>query len=291
MKKPYLFRSLILLMLSILLSGCFGPKTPLEVTEAFWRSVVENDVKSVVAYSTLTTPGNYDAFGHDWRGYQPIWGRIIIEGNNASVESQFVKPGRSDEHNKKFITYLIKQDEKWLVDYAKTEKSLRGGPLGEFLEKISELGDEITRQLGASARNMEQEMAQLSEELERYADTFNQQAEERMNEFAQALRNSMEELESSIRRALKEKRERLNNEERRTLTELANELDQQSDKLADPTVQSISQSGKVMAEAQSELYQLESDAINSDKQQWQGWFEQFWKDMKGLVATLAEEKE
>ena len=287
MKTPHALRSLLLLLSALLLSGCLGPKTPQEVTEAFWRSVVKNDVQSAVAYSTLTDESNYDAFDTDWSGYQPIWGRVVIEGNEASVESEFVKPGRSEDLSKKFITYLVKKDEKWLVDYARTGKSLRGGPLGELFDRLGKMGDEISRQIGASARDMDQEMERLTTELERYSEELSLRAEESMQQFGETLQQSMNELEESIRRALKEQKEKLSDEDRRTLTEVANDLDEEGDTLSEPTVQSISSSGKSIAEAQVKLSQVNSKAIDNYKRQWQEWAEKFEADMQNLVDSLS----
>lgn len=78
------FRYLLLSVCTLLLvSACFSPKTPQEVTQAFWQAVIEDDKAGVVKYSTLANEKSYARFSHDWNGYQPRWGKLVIDQTRA----------------------------------------------------------------------------------------------------------------------------------------------------------------------------------------------------------------
>ena len=128
--KKFFIRFVFLFSLPVMLSGCFGPSTPAEVGQAFWEAVLADDKSNVVEYSTLTNEKYYDHFSKDWVDYQLSLGKLVIDKQQASIETKLDSPTNSGKENRRFTTYLVLQDNIWKVDYERTGHSIRGGVLG-----------------------------------------------------------------------------------------------------------------------------------------------------------------
>jgi archaellum component FlaC len=271
---------------ALLLSACMGPKTPQDVAEAFWQAVIDDDIRRVVRYSTLTDAQAYDGFARDWTGYRPAWGRVVIEGDRASIVSEFSKAGGTAQDRREFVTYLVRQDDRWRVDYARTADSVRGDVIANLLGRLSELGSEISEQWAASTRELDAEVARMIEEIEALADSLGARASEGIDKYADVLRQHLEELQESINRALREKDD-LSDRDRRLLQEVAADLDQTGEGLADPSVESIADGGRAAVEAQARLDTTDDDVTGEYKRRWHEWGERFEAQMRRLLNELA----
>jgi hypothetical protein len=180
MKKHFLFL-FYLLSSVLLLSACSAQKTPQEVAQVFWESVINNDTEEVIKYSTLTDATKYDSFSKNWSGFHPSWGRVVIEGDQASIVSEFSKPNNPNSNSRKFVTYLVRQNEEWKIDYARTQEEVRGNVLTNLLGHLDQLGSNIAAQLSSSAKHLDADLKHLSEQLEKLSDSLSQQATESVN--------------------------------------------------------------------------------------------------------------
>jgi hypothetical protein len=147
-------RVVVLICMALLLSACFGKKTPQEVTEAFWEAVIDNDAKSAVKYSTLTDVQEYDGFSRDWSGLRPVLGKIVIDGEEASIVTELTGSDEAGDVPVKLVTHLVRQDDKWKVDYVRTREELSGGVLGNLLGGLNRLGKQITGKLSAASKDL-----------------------------------------------------------------------------------------------------------------------------------------
>lgn len=273
-----------LICLVLLLSACFSQKTPQQVTQAFWQAVISNNAKGAVEYSTLTDEQGYDKFSRDWSGFEPSWGKVVIDGNQASIVSSFYKVDSTGTHNRKLISYLVHQSEQWRVDYARTAKQMRGGSLTNLFDQ---LGQTISDQLTASSKDISAEMEHMGEELEAISDSINQQASESINRHAEDLRRRIDELAESVQRALKEQHRKLSDKDRRTLNEVADDLNKDSEKLSRPGIQSITDGSKSVGKAQQRLVAMDDEAVGEYKQQWQQWQDEFEADLHEIFAEFS----
>lgn len=263
------------------LSACFSPGTPQEVTQDFWEAVITNNPDVVVKYSTLTSIGDYDQFSREWDGYQPDWGEIRINGNRASVVSEFSSPANSGKKNRKFKTFLVQRNDEWLVDYDKTADDMRGGAFGNLLGTLDKLGEDLSKQLELSSEELNSEMEELSAKLKALSDNITQEASESVERFAIELQQSIRELEESINRALKDHNKRFSTEDRRLLQEVSDGLTQDGDRLSQPTVESILASSKNISEAEVKLASIEGEASAE--------FQREWMDLTAEMETILNE--
>lgn len=286
MKKHFLFL-FYLLSSVLLLSACSAQKTPQEVAQVFWESVINNDTEEVIKYSTLTDTTKYDGFSKDWNGFHPSWGRVVIEGDQASIVSEFSKPNNSGSNSRKFVTYLVRQNEEWKVDYARTQEEVRGNVLTNLLGHLDQLGGNIAAQLSSSAKHLDADLKHLSEQLEKLSDSLSQQATESVNKYGEILRRSIKEFEESLERALKEQDKNLSDKERRELNGIIAELNEDSENLSQPSIQSIADSRKSVHLAQQRLEAIDNDVTINYKGEWDDFGEKFETNVNKMFEELS----
>ena len=280
------FRSIVLLGLILLLSFCFEPRTPREVTLAFWMAVLNDDVEDAVKYSTLSDEKLYDSFSRDWDGYQPTWGRIIIDGNAASIVSDFVKSFDSSQGKRKFITYLVKRNDEWKVDYERTRISVHGGVLANLFDEVNQLGDDLAKQLNSSAEVFKFEMDRMSRDLEQIGRFLDYETSKSINKFTKELQRSIQELEKSINRELKYNY-KLDTRDKGILRVVLQELEQNRESLEKASVEVISRSGQSIGKTRQLLESIHSDAIAKRKNEWRGIYRKIASDMEKMLEELS----
>ncbi|WP_226664640.1 nuclear transport factor 2 family protein [Microbulbifer aggregans] len=193
--------------LAVLLSACSGPETPQQVTETFWEAAINDDTSGVVHYSTLGAAEDYDAFSTDWQNYRPQWGRVVIDGDQASVVSRLTGFEENGPRRRKFTTYLVRQDGEWLVDYERTAMSINGGVFGSLLKKFDLYSRDLSQQLDETAAEAGTQMEQMLEEFESAGKDLSEQASEALEIYSEELRRAMEEVDESLQRSLEENSE------------------------------------------------------------------------------------
>lgn len=273
----------------LLVSACFSPKTPQEVTETFWQAVIEDDKESVVKYSTLAGTKSYDSFSHDWHGYQPKWGKVVIDQSRASVDSELISPANSEAKNQKITTHLILLNNKWTVEYDQTARGIHSeDALSEFVGKLNSLGQGLAKQLEFSAQELESQIEKFSNEFETFSKQFEQQATDSLEAFAAELEASIRKLEESINHALKDKDNRLSNEQKRKLKEVSSDLGDDADRLSQPSAGSIVESGKSVSAAQLKLQSIDNDSLNEYRKEWQALFDRIESSLRRQLNHVSE---
>lgn len=285
--KKFVLRPTLLTCLLLSLSACFAPKTPQDVTRAFWEAVLNNNANKAVEYSTLTDPTYYDSFSKDWRGFQPSFGKITIEEKEASVETELASPANSGQDNRRFTTYLVLRNGAWKVDYDQTKNSIHGGPLGELFSKINQLGDDLSWQFLSSAEGFKLDMERMGKELEQMSDSFGQQASKSIEKYAEQLRKSIKALEESINRALEDESNNLSDKDKRALQGIASELDKDSENLSEPSVEAVTEGSKHIGNTQQQLESIDNDALAEYKKEWHELSQQFAEAMRKMMDELS----
>ncbi|MCK7599002.1 hypothetical protein M0G74_17140 [Microbulbifer sp. CAU 1566] len=201
----------ILAAISVFVAACSGPESPQDVTKAFWQAAVEGHAADVAEFSTLQGPERFDDDFAGWAGYQPSWGRVIIDSDEASVVSRFSSKEYPQYKARSFTTYLIQRDGEWLVDYERTISSARGDAFGDLLRQFDQLGKSLSEQFDRSAEQagdqMDLMLEQLGREMEKAQGQMNEQATEAVENFSEELRKALEEMDKSLQRALEEEQE------------------------------------------------------------------------------------
>jgi len=285
--KSYFHRFTSLLFASLILTGCFGPKSPQDVTREFWEAVITQNVDNVIEYSTLVDASSYDTFNKNWYGYQLILGKIVIDANQANVETTFSKITSNNENQRKLNTYLIKQDGEWKVDYVQTAKSMDADVFGQFLGQLDALGKNMSDTLKGSSNTFSIEMKRLEDELKIFAQSTSDEANKIIEQHGAKLKKSIEELAESIDRALKEYKDDLSEEDKIILIKVYDDLNKSQQTLSEPTVSNIDQSNRNLIQVQQQLDEINNENITDYKKQWHDWQYSFERDMQSLLDALS----
>lgn len=270
-----------------LLYACFAPQTPQEVARAFWTAVINDDARQAAEYSTLARAEDYDAFSRNWQGLQPSWGRIVLDGNEASIVTRFADPTTSEKTDREFVTYLVHREDRWKVDYERTGRGVRGGTLGELIGKLSQLGNDLSKQYESSLKDFQVEMERLGRRLEEMADTFGQQAAQSIERYAEELQRSIEQLRESINRALQEQERNMPEHDRRILTEVSADLERNSRNLSRPDITAVAEGGRNIGRAQQRLASIDSGWSAEYREQWHALSAKLEQDVQRLLQEIS----
>ena len=282
-------RLIALFLTTILLTGCFGPESPQEVTREFWEAVITHNTEDVLENSTLIDLNRYNAFNRKWEGYQVVTGKLMIDANQAEVETKLSQINKTGEHNIKVTTYLIKQDKKWKVDYVRTAKLLEGDVFGQFLGQLDQLSKNISSALNESSKKFSIEMQRLEDELKLFAQSTSDEANKILEHHGDKLKQRLKELAESIDRALKEHEDTLTDDEKSTLLKVSDDLEKNQQTLSEPTVNNINQSNRHIINVQQQLNKINNEKIADYKKQWNKWQDSFEAEVQALLDDLSKQ--
>jgi hypothetical protein len=292
-------RFLTSVFLIAMVTACTAPRTPQEAAEAFWESVVADDAHGVVRYSTLEDAGEYDGFGQEWKGLKPSWKKIVIEGDKAEIVTEFVAPGTPEDERREVVTYLVRKDGQWTVDYARTAEGMHGGVFSTLMGELGRIGQQLSEQFSASSEvirgDMQREMESMRARMQTLSESLGRRANERIERYGETLREQIDELAESVKEAREENEGRLSKEDKRVLDEVAGDMQTQSDALSDPDADRVAEGSESAAEAQQKLLTIDEKSLEKYKEQWEAWREGFEAQARQFLdelnAQLARQKE
>jgi hypothetical protein len=262
------FRGLIAALALVVLAGCSNPETPQEVAAAFWQAMAENDASDVVEYSTLADSEAFDGYKRSWTDAVPSFGRVVIEGREATIVTRLPAEAGTEGERLELITYLVRFNDQWLVDYDRTgDAILNPSPLSNIMGELTKLGQKLSDSFSSSSGQMEQQMDQLARDLETYSEEMSRKAENAMDEFGQKLQEAMRELERSVEEALKDEKPKPQ-EDQVILERAARDLDRQADELSEPTMESLASASRTLAETGERFTRLSDQTLNHYREEW-----------------------
>ncbi len=281
------FFSLLLTSL-LLLSACGKPQTPMEVSQAFWQGVINGKVADVVSYSTLGSEAGYEAFSRDWTGMLPSWGKVIIEEHEARVHTHISRPDAAQSEMLYFVTYLVKQDDQWKVDFDKTEKAvLASSAVSDFVNRITSIGNEISQQFEEASKIVTAELENLNNQLMQLTENLGEKASIAVQEYSELMRLHLDALASSIEQAIQEKGSSIKPDDKKIMEETVAELGKSSKKLTQPDMNSIAETGEVIIITRKNLETLDEGTFKDYQAQWQQWIEEVSADLVKLLNEMS----
>jgi uncharacterized membrane-anchored protein YhcB (DUF1043 family) len=275
-----------LLGASVLLSACGGTESPEQVSKAFWQAVIEQDAGEANEYSTLIEDAAFDGYQRQWQGVDIEWGRVVIDGQQATVDTTF--KGLSGRNQPlETTTYLVKKDDQWLVDYFRTGEALNSGPLwGDVVNQLEALGKDLQIELARYSDDLAREFDALTEELRQQAADAGESFSQLVDDYGQMLRQHIQELAQSLREALKDNPD-ASVEDRRMLNEAVIRLEEQSDELENPDVESVTESTRVALATELQLGELGPE-FAAYKAEWQQRLAEMERELADYVDQLEQ---
>lgn len=283
-----LFRSLFAAAALLVLAGCSKPETPQQVAEAFWQAVAENDADAVAEFSTLSSPDDFDGFRKDWTGIEPSYGRVVIDEREATVVTRLPPEyGKEGEHQE-LITFLIKEAETWQVDYDRTEDALlRPSMFGNLMGELNKLGEKLSSSFASSSDDLEASMNEFARNFEAYSAEVERKTRDAVEDFGALMQQAIEKLQESINEAL-EQGEQATPEDRVILEQASRSLSKEVKSLEEPTMETLAQASRTLAETGERFTQLSAQTYNRYKDDWETQLEEIRAETNAFFADLRE---
>lgn len=175
-KNPVLLAGFILLLTA--LTACQTPTQPDQVTLVFWRALLRNDLDQVRQLVTQDSQPLVKPLEPEVKDFSISIGKIIIEKPRARVET-FLKREKTTQQ---FTTYLLFENSRWKVDYARTIRSFSGDVFENLVRSLDKLGEQLNQQIEKEV------IPQLQDQIESFGEQLKQQLDEfnrNLNKFLQ----------------------------------------------------------------------------------------------------------
>ncbi len=283
-----LFRCLLAAAALLALAGCSKPETPQQVAEAFWQAVAENDADAVAEFSTLSSPDAFDGFRKDWTGIEPSYGQVVIDEREATVVTRLPPEyGKEGEHQE-LITFLIKKAETWQVDYDRTEDALlRPSMFGNLMGELNKLGEKLSSSFSSSSDDIEASMNEFARNFEAYSAEVERKTRDAVEDFGALMQQALEKLQESINEAL-EQGEQATPEDRVILEQASRSLSKEARSLEEPTMETLAQASRTLAETGERFTQLSAQTYNRYKDDWEAQLQEIRAETNAFFADLRE---
>jgi len=174
-KSPIALAIGLLFLLSI--TACQSTKTAEDITLAFWSAIAENNLELAKKYCSVQSSLLFSSSQHhDFKNTTLNYGKIVIDGDNATVETKII-PDDSNTKESSFITFLLKENNHWKVDYQRSSKSLENSQLfTDLFKSLNKLSDTVNKEL-------EQQLPLIEERIKSFEQKFKQKIDDLENEF------------------------------------------------------------------------------------------------------------
>jgi hypothetical protein len=211
-KHHYVFLISLLFLCGTLLS-CQSSKTPLQVSEHFWLGIQTKNLALVRKYSLADSIDGSEDLAQFENITAAIFGKIIIDGNVAEVETSVTILSNENKVDVKLNTYLENNNDVWKVNYRKTvNKLVFNQNMAEVLGDIQEMTEEITKQIEESVEEFQKkvvpEIKSKTEEIEEKVvpeiRSKIEQAEKELLEQLPELKNIFDEFLRELEKSLEE---------------------------------------------------------------------------------------
>lgn len=165
-----------LLSLLFLLGGCQVVLSPEQVTTAFWEAMAAGNLDSARKYATEETQ-HLVTKQQNLENALVKTGVILIDDSKATVATVMTLKNPENNKDLSFDTVLLKENDRWKVDYQRTLNNLSNLPFGDVFKSLRAIGETINKELEQQIPLFEQQIKSFSEELIRQLDEFRRQLE------------------------------------------------------------------------------------------------------------------
>ena len=282
-------RLITLLLAAVLLVSCEKkPATVEEVSTAFWQAVIANDEDAVVANSTLQSAAEFDAFSRAWENMTPSLGAQFIDGDQAQVNTR-IGMSAAAASSLEFVTYLVKHENGWRVDYTRTAEAVRiSGAVVDFVSRMTSLGENVQRQLEASSADIASRLTLFVDQLDKLSGHYQQRADQAIDQAAASMGRLLEEFTASLQQAVEELDQSNGGDASRSqLEESAESLQSSSEALQNPSIDTIASTGRQLVIVSDKLARLSDQKLQHYRRRWEQLAEEFRQELASLVALLA----
>lgn len=160
-------RALAPLLLLLSLVGCEPEVPPQTVAEQFWRAAVAADRAGLARQVRAADRDDVQDDAELLPVERFTLGKVVIDGERASVDTELTLGGETPM-SLAVVTMLVKESDRWRVDYPATVSKLRNdGGLAHLLGRLRGLGRELGAGIDRSMGELQHAIPELEAELQR----------------------------------------------------------------------------------------------------------------------------
>ena len=206
MKKILLWMPIILA--SVFLTACEDePTSPFEVTQAFWHAVESKNIDQIKQLISEKSLRDEYLAENIVSVSKPSFGKIVIDGNIAEVETEVVV--ESDNPTTVSLdTLLLKENEKWKVDYHATVDEIGSeGELAKVIRELRGFGEKFSKEFSKEFESSMDELDKAMPEIEKEISNLSEQIKEHVPELKKQFEDLAKELQQALEESLAEEQE------------------------------------------------------------------------------------
>ena len=188
------FRSLTYVFLVLAILACSKPQTPEEVAANFWQAIESGKPSQVKKHVSAKDQITMESLQNVLPITDISFGKIIIDGNIASVGTLVTL--ESDKSMELPIdTHLIKENERWAVDYERTINTIiAAGKVAAVINQFKDIGNAVKEGIGRSVVELEKTLPDIEKEL----NNMEQQIQQAVPELKSRFENFSKQLEQAL---------------------------------------------------------------------------------------------
>ncbi len=188
------------ILLITLNASCAHQLTPQDVAEHFWAAIEQDDIRAVKRHVTAADAVALDSLDDILPVTNTVLERTVIEQETAFIDTT-VTVGEDKPLSFPLKTYLVMEDKRWKIDYAKTISAVAtAGKLAAIINKVHDFGSALQQGIDRSVQELDHTLPQIEHELSRIEDQLKQQIPE--------LRKRLEHFARQLEEAIKNPRQR-----------------------------------------------------------------------------------
>lgn len=191
------FRWILLYLapLSIMfIPGCYTNKPPQEVAQYFWDAMKVQDIEGARKHSTMETRNLMTAPDEQLRDVNVKFGKILIDGNTATIETIVHMQRNGTETTLPSQTILKREDGEWRVDYQQTKKGLEGSDSpADIAEDVQKLGQKISNHMDKALDEVKQKIPEYTEQVKKLGEAASKKMDEAWQRQVTEIKKIMEE--------------------------------------------------------------------------------------------------
>jgi len=155
----------------VALTACQARKTPIETTQHFWSAIAKNQLDTAKKYCSSKSQHLPATDNARIKESTFDYGKIVIDGLKASVETQFISP--SSDKKLSFTTFLVNENEDWKIDCQRSINAFNSHQVfKDLFNELSNLGKDLNKQIEQQLPIIEKEIESFGKELKQQLDTF-----------------------------------------------------------------------------------------------------------------------
>ena len=178
-----------LLFLFLFNSACSQPKSPVDVAADFWKSIQARDLN--LLYKNVATDSVKKYKLEDMPAIGKVYlGEAVVDANKAWVETN-VEIVDTTNLEIPVKTFLVRNKEKWKVNYDETVQSVSmNSEIARLFSNMEQIGDRFMEQFNDVIDEYQKTIPEIQRELKKLEENIKLQVPEikdRLEEFAREI--------------------------------------------------------------------------------------------------------